>query len=281
MNIATWSTLLITAFLMQLTVGSERQPTIHSQVTNQQALQSTSATLHSVIPAVPSTPASNRPRIQTPPIERRQPIPPHPPRVNSRTPASEATIIWERYEVVVSAVQTFALVVTFIVMIYVGIRQLRAYISVTCNFIRSFDDKTLASAKFRIRNCGATPAHMVRTVAAVSVFDYPLPESFHFPPITNQPGPSFALFPAQDMRGESWANRPFTQAEIDELRAGKKRIYIYGTARYRDVFRCNRHTNFSASVRADSDTLIKLTSSYIPEDLQVTFEACAQFGTAT
>lgn len=113
-----------------------------------------------------------------------------------------------------------------------------------------------------------------------SLFDYPLPESFHFPPITNQPGPSFALFPAQDMGGESWANRPFTQAELDGLRAGKKRIYIYGTARYRDVFRCNRHANFSASVRADSDTLIKLTSSYIPDDLQVTFEACAEFGTA-
>lgn len=85
---------------MQLTVGSERQPTIHSQVPNQQALQSTSATLHSVIPAVPSTPALNRSRIQTPPIERWQPIPPHPPRVNGRTPASEATVILERYEVV-------------------------------------------------------------------------------------------------------------------------------------------------------------------------------------
>ena len=84
-------------------------------------------------------------------------------------------IIWERWGVVIAVLQTAALVITFSVMIYVGIRQLRAYVSVTSKHIGSFDATTSPFARGQLRNCGTTPALRAYTHLNVAVLDYPLP----------------------------------------------------------------------------------------------------------
>jgi len=66
-------------------------------------------------------------------------------------------------------------------------------------------------------------------------------------------------------------------ADIAAVRSGAKRIYIFGITHYGDVFRLRRKTRFGASVRADPQTLLSLTSNYGQADLAVNFDQADEF----
>jgi hypothetical protein len=191
-------------------------------------------------------------------------------------------IVWERWTVVIGALQTAALVVTFCVMIFVAIRQLRAYVSVTTNFMFSFDGTTtLPRAGYALENRGATPARDIYTNANIGAFDYPLPSGFHLPAVSNLPQPKTALFPGANVKGQVTGNKLFTAAEIAAILAGSMRIYVYGTARYKDMFGFRRLTHFGASVRADTATLASLVSAYQASDLSLEFEHVTELNDVT
>jgi hypothetical protein len=189
-------------------------------------------------------------------------------------------VIWERWAVVIGASQTLALIITFCVMIYVAIRQLRAYVSVTLNFMGSSDSTTLPYAGYEIKNCGATPARDVFTNVHIAAFDYPAPKDFGFPAILDKPQPRTSIFPGAAVTGNGAAVKSFTNAEISAIVAGTKRIYVYGITRYKDMFGIGRVTRFGATIKADATTLASLTSNYGPSDLKVQFEHVSELNDA-
>ncbi|HEY2781070.1 MAG TPA: hypothetical protein VGI90_09840 [Steroidobacteraceae bacterium] len=190
-------------------------------------------------------------------------------------------IIWERWSVMVGVLQTVALVVTFCVMIFASIRQLRAYVAVTVNFMHSFDAATCPCAGYRIENRGSTPARDVSTNARLQAVDWPLPAGFLFPEVDNDPQPKTALFPGTGVDGQTVASQPFSLSEIVGIASGAKRIYIYGVTRYKDMFGFSRSTSFGTSVVADSATLSSLVTRYAARDLELVFEHVSELNQVT
>jgi len=151
-------------------------------------------------------------------------------------------------------------------------RQLRAYVSCSMTFIGSFDEESLSHFKFIIANVGQTPAFNVRHQGSIDVLEYPYAVNPILSPLTAKKSDPHALFPSQNLTGTARAQRLFTEAEIKAIRAGTKRIMVYGVVTYNDAFGIRRSTKFCYGITGEPDMLYKLTSFYKPADLQVTFE---------
>jgi hypothetical protein len=160
-------------------------------------------------------------------------------------------------------------------------QELRAYVSAEPNFLVAFDEEHFASARAEIKNLGQTPAHGVSTITAIDVLPYPLPEAFAFPAIQGNRSAPATLFPGKDLVSSGTSGRFFTSEEIKSIRDGSARVYVFGSTAYRDIFGQPHETQFSRSVKADPDTLTKLTSNYKPSDLRLQFQTHEQHNDAT
>ncbi|GEM_PF-3989196 len=171
----------------------------------------------------------------------------------------------------VGFLQFVVLVATVHVMRRSARQQLRGYVSAFPDFIRSFDEQTLAEISFTTRNVGQTPAYDITHSSDIEVLPQPLPPGYRFPEPTGDRSTPTVLFPGRDFNGTKRAARTFSVDEILRIRNDEARIYIWGEIRYRDAFNKKRWTRFAANVSADRDTLDSLTSRYGPRDLKVTF----------
>jgi hypothetical protein len=152
-------------------------------------------------------------------------------------------------------------------------RQLRAYIHVTPNFIRSFDVATFPAISAKIENTGQTPAYAVRHRMQIELLPEPPQPGASLPDLRVNYAPPMVVHPnSQPYTISSVAERRFTGAEITQIRAGSHRIYVYGEVLYRDAFFHQHWTRFCSCIVADSATLVKLTNSYGPSNLKITFQ---------
>jgi hypothetical protein len=60
-------------------------------------------------------------------------------------------------------------------------RQLRAYVSVTANYVYAFGPQTPSQIRFAMTNHGQTPAYKTSSSAAVDILPFPLPKGSNFP----------------------------------------------------------------------------------------------------
>ena len=130
-------------------------------------------------------------------------------------------------------------------------KQLRAYVSVTPSFMWNFDRTTLVAIKCQLNNHGQTPAHdFFIESAGVSVWPDPLPDGWEFPEPHKGVRPKNVIFPGSNRLITPYSDRPFTQQEIDDsIFVGRgKRIYVFGTIKYKDAFGFDRWTTFCQSV---------------------------------
>jgi hypothetical protein len=67
------------------------------------------------------------------------------------------------------------------------------------------------------------------------------------------------------------AARQFTAEEIDAINQRRALICVFARVTYDDTFGESHIEEAAAYVGADSETLAKLTSNYVPSDLSVTF----------
>jgi hypothetical protein len=173
----------------------------------------------------------------------------------------------------VGFLQFVALMLTVRVMRRSARQQLRAYVSGDPNFMFAFDEAHLPRSSHSLRNVGQTPAYDLTHRSAIVVAPHPPPRGYRFPPLTGISfAPPIVLFPGLPFTGTTAALRCFSANEIAGIRKQTSRIYIIGEIRYRDAFRRWRWTRFAASVVADEDTLVKLSSNYRPSDLKLNFE---------
>jgi hypothetical protein len=97
----------------------------------------------------------------------------------------------------------------------------------------------------RVKNFGQTPAHDVLGHTWVGLHEWPLPEDFNFegPPGT-EPAARGLIPPGGWSSYHTGSARPFSEAEMEGIRSGRLRIYIYGNIKYVDAFTKSRLTNF-------------------------------------
>jgi hypothetical protein len=124
-------------------------------------------------------------------------------------------------------------------------RELRAYI--TFVEIHHSMEKDVMSLQIEWINRGKTPARSAASQADWRALDGPLPDDFDFPqaapgeedgPLTVGPGQNFFTGGIDPMPHEL----------IVDAAAGKKRVYLWGTVNYTDVFGEPRRTEMAAKL---------------------------------
>jgi hypothetical protein len=134
---------------------------------------------------------------------------------------------------------------------------------------------------FKITNHGQTPAHNVSHGSAIAVFPHPLPAGFQFP--ATVPAPSrFVLHPNAQFDAGAEAPNAFTVGQIQAAvtpNAGR-RIYLYGTVTYTDVFDERRETTFCVSV-VPTQSLAAMSQGQPQANLRIDFDVPEQHNEAT
>jgi|SRR5208283_3835178 len=130
-------------------------------------------------------------------------------------------------------------------------RLLRAY--VCANFGSAIFQNPETNIRFQVQllliNAGQTPAYKIGFKVRADVLPSPLPQDFDFPVPDNPSGSESTLgghAPAITLTGV--VDRLYTPDEVAEIRAGSKRVYLFGTVIYEDVYHISRSTNFCFSV---------------------------------
>jgi hypothetical protein len=124
------------------------------------------------------------------------------------------------------------------------IRQLRAYVSINPKMMNGFGGTNRIQIECMTKNHGQTPAFDINHVFDMDVFPNPMPDNFVFPVPSQPVAQDQGLFPGGDMK--TWFNNPrlLSSAEIDEIEAGSKFLWVWGSTFYRDAFDKKRETPF-------------------------------------
>jgi hypothetical protein len=129
-------------------------------------------------------------------------------------------------------------------------RLLRAYLCV--NFGAAGFQKPETNFRFEVRaqlfNAGQTPGYKVGYKAHAEILPFPLPSDFTFPLPDSPTGSESTLGYGQQLILAGVVDRLCSEEEVAEIRSGLKRLYIFGTATYEDVYQVSRYTNFCFSV---------------------------------
>ena len=160
-------------------------------------------------------------------------------------------------------------------------RQLRTYVAGVPKFIFSFDTDSLPRIRFEIKNIGRTPALRMQHRTEINTLPHPYKAGMRLDAPSGEFSPPMVLFPNTEFFGTKMRAKAFTADEIAAIRDENARIYVYGEIRYVDVFGKQRTTTFCWGVIADAGTRQKLTSSYVPADLSITFEIAPMGNSAT
>ena len=127
----------------------------------------------------------------------------------------------------------------------------RAYVHFNgCRYISHRSDE-LSPVFWRLRprwiNSGNTPPRNLRIYTHYELLEHPLPNDYEFTPEEHQPT-SALLAPKAELEG---GFRDIDGADLVAVKEGRKFLYVWGDARYRDVFPYTpeRVTKFCAFAR--------------------------------
>jgi hypothetical protein len=130
-------------------------------------------------------------------------------------------------------------------------RQLRAYVFVNSKDLVEQGEN--GSERFvhdlEIRNTGQTPAKQLWVESVTCTLDHPLASTFVFPIIPHGANPSVMTLGASEaVIAASNADEILSDGDLMDIRQINdrgRRLYTYGTVRYRDIFNKSHYTNFS------------------------------------
>jgi hypothetical protein len=167
-----------------------------------------------------------------------------------------------------TAVSTVALAIATLLLgfvAYLQIRttraQLRAYIVVGTNdgqgLIITQGKGLRFEARPNILNSGQTPATGVRVSSRMMVSEASLPADFDFTLPDINPEATFTLGPQQSRFPSIIMDNRLSRSELRELLSRDKTLFVYGTVRYRDIFRRKQFTNlaYTAIARKNGSSL--------------------------
>ncbi|MEK7322703.1 MAG: hypothetical protein AABZ84_06465 [Pseudomonadota bacterium] len=158
-------------------------------------------------------------------------------------------------------------------------RQLRAYLSVTPDFINS--DCNIGST---IENHGLTPAYKITTESGYAdILPHPLPLEFNFKEIIDRTSHTHILAPRQTLRATVIPRRIFSKDEIAAAIEGTKfRLYVFGAITYTDAFDKSHRTEYCRSIQGSPNLrkVIGFSGGKEGETDDVAFEITPQHNNA-
>jgi hypothetical protein len=131
-------------------------------------------------------------------------------------------------------------------------RQLRAYLGVAIGhaiYQETSNNKRFEALPILI-NYGFSPAHKVAYWARAEILPFPLPPDFDFTQRSELASFAFTLHPRQELILNAFVDGLVDESEVEDIKRGdNKRLTIYGTVFYEDIFGLRRQTNFCQSIR--------------------------------
>ena len=137
--------------------------------------------------------------------------------------------------------QLLALLAAVRLMFRASRRQLRAYVSMSGGSVRAVDDpngEQLLEGYVKLKNFGSTPAYDYRSYAMIKVLNVNAPP---FEEASVAAGRGLLGPGAETELSVFWR---VSEGDMAAIRAGTKRIFVWGEAYYVDAFRKNRHFKF-------------------------------------
>lgn len=131
-------------------------------------------------------------------------------------------------------------------------KQMRAYLSVRID--RGVYQDQSANLRFAVMpmltNTGFTPAHKVAYSAKADILPFPLADEFVFPALEKPRSVFGLLAPQQNLTMNAMVQGDFfDDDEVENIKRGhERRLYVWGTVVYEDVFGQPRHTNFAHNI---------------------------------
>jgi hypothetical protein len=125
--------------------------------------------------------------------------------------------------------------------------QMRAYLSIVTGACVPQDKTTNWRYEVRmfIKNTGHTTADAVNVISRLKIFDFPLPDNIDLALPTTLRDDAGHIAPGNSFFFPSVLGEMISGDEIEEIRRGNKRkMYIYGTVHYKDIFGLSHYTNF-------------------------------------
>ncbi|HXQ10755.1 MAG TPA: hypothetical protein VN805_07130 [Caulobacteraceae bacterium] len=145
--------------------------------------------------------------------------------------------------IIVGGFQTLALVLTFFIISYVAIRQLRAYVHPGIPGIVKFNLAEPIIVSLTFVNAGTTPAKHFRCGGVVFVGSLPLPDDFEMTEGTPQPAAArfsnTAVYPGEASTTVTLSSvEPLNAAQVGELKKSDPQIgiFVYARAIYQHAF---------------------------------------------
>jgi hypothetical protein len=130
-------------------------------------------------------------------------------------------------------------------------RQMRAYLSVLVHG-GSYQERS-RNIKFEARpaliNTGHTPAHKVTYRAKADVLPFPLADDYVFSDPEDTLRSAAVLGPQQNFVLNAIVESLYEEEDVENIKRGRgRRVFIWGTVSYEDVFGVGRITNFCQSI---------------------------------
>jgi hypothetical protein len=135
--------------------------------------------------------------------------------------------------------------------------QLRAYVSVDLQNVIYQDERLRFEAGMRLTNHGFTPARNVAYELSADILPVGLPEGFMFPAVHGRSVNDAMLAPRESFVIKAPLPERIPDEEVDSVMQGKeRRLYVWGTIFYDDIFGRPQRTDFCHSV-----TFVRWTDS--------------------
>lgn len=179
--------------------------------------------------------------------------------------------------IVVGFLQAVALLITFIVIAFVAIRQLRAYVYPEVKGLKTFNLKGEVTVVMEWKNCGQTPAKSFENHGCVFLALLPLPDKIGFGGAPAEPETgkhSFStIYPGLVFRSDyEFIDGALEDEVIEAIKSDRLAFYVSGQAYYRDIFGFKRRTEFCQYVEPrDTRVLIDAEQRNLPLDFEVRF----------
>jgi len=124
-------------------------------------------------------------------------------------------------------------------------KQMRAYVVIDSGTATYQDKNNVFAANVLLKNSGYTPARKISYCITAGIIRAPeLPDDFIFSsPETNRVS-DVTLSPRQEFTIHGYVDRLEDEDAVSILKGDGRRLWVWGTVRYEDIFGDIWHTNF-------------------------------------
>jgi hypothetical protein len=174
--------------------------------------------------------------------------------------------------IVVGAMQTVALVITFFVIAYIAVSQLRAYVYPGTTAVKKFTFKEPVLITIEMKNVGQTPARKFECHGNAFVMKFPIDKNQKMPAPKEDPFGYHSvgtIYPKEFHSVEFDCMDLLEPGLVKELKRPKPNaaIYVAGGISYRDIFGFKRETKFCRFIHPeDTAWLIDLEQGAAKHD---------------